>query len=106
MRFLDRNIYNMNNTSHFHCRFIIMDLCIDVFTVRDLSVFQITNNDVEGYHYRINAKAHKCKYTFINYMNIESICIYIYIYIYDLFIFQLLWNFSYYAIYLKQKLIK
>ena len=39
-----------------------------------------TNNDVEGYHYRINAKAHKCKYTFINNMNIESICIY---YIYD-----------------------
>ena len=29
----------------------------DVFTVRDLSVFQMTirtNNDVEGYHYRIN----------------------------------------------------
>ena len=45
----------------------------DVFTVRDLSVFQMTirtNNDVEGYHYRINAKAHKCKYTFINNMNI------------------------------------
>ena len=45
----------------------------DVFTVRNLSVFQMTirtNNDVEGYHYRINAKAHKCKYTFINNMNI------------------------------------
>ena len=56
----------------------------DVFTVRNLSVFQMTirtNNDVEGYHYRINAKAHKCKYTFINNLNIESICVYIYIYI-------------------------
>ena len=76
----------------------------DVFTVHDMSVFQITirtNNDVEGNHYRINAKARK--YTFINNMNIESICIYIY----NLFIyFQLLWNFIYYAIYLKQKLIK
>ena len=72
-----QRIYNMNNTSHFHYRFIIMDLCIYVFTVRNLSVFQMTNNDVEGYHYRINAKAQKFKYPFINYMNIESICIYI-----------------------------
>ena len=43
----------------------------DVFTVRDLSVFQMTiRTNNEGYHYRINAKAHKCKYTFINNMNI------------------------------------
>ena len=54
-----------------------MDLCIDVFTVRDLSIFQMTNNYVEGYHYRINAKAHKYRYTSINNMNIELICIYI-----------------------------
>ena len=33
----------------------------DVFTVRDLSMFQMTiraNNYVEDYHYRINAKDH------------------------------------------------
>ena len=44
-----------------------------VFTIRDLSIFQMTvrtKNDVEGYHYRINAKAHKCKYPFINNSNI------------------------------------
>ena len=65
----------MNNTSHIHYRFyhhgsmyLIQQsafayfiqyirnqwIVCDAFTVRDLSVFQMTirtNNDVEGYHY-------------------------------------------------------
>ena len=35
-----------------------------LFTVNDVSVFGMnirTNNDLEGYHYRINSRAQRCK---------------------------------------------